>query len=105
MTSSIGVRSSTFLYLGRTRPSHRACGQGVHVLVVLHERVEDEKNAVPRVDLVCGQAGVNLIDELRPFQRKVILDHRPCSRDQLASERERNSVRVRDAAYLNGSFV
>ena len=61
----------------------------VHVLVVLHERVEDEKNAMPRVDIVRGQAGVNLIDELRPLQGKVVLDHRSCSRDQLASECER----------------
>ena len=65
---------------------------------MLHERVEDEKHAMPGVDLVRGQAGVNLIDELRPFQRKVTLDHCSCSGDQLASKRERNSVHVRPAA-------
>ena len=59
---------------------------------MLSESVEDQQDAVPRLDVVRGETPVNLIDELRPFRGKIALDHRSGSGDQLTSVMTRKSL-------------
>ena len=85
---------------------HASCSSD-HSLVMLRECVEDQENTVPCLDVVRGETGMNLIDELRPFRREIILDHRSSGSDQLTSAKTRSmsdSGAVRVRTDLSGSF-
>ena len=74
----------------------------LRLLVDLGELVEGLKGAVPRVDVVCVDEMVDLVDDGLPLFGKVLLSNDADADDQLRSLRETRRDSIRNADRREG---